>query len=273
MSILLEIILKLTVAAYVKQLLSHEEYSFSLEEVLQKASKDATAVRREINRLVAKNEIVNLRTGFYLIIPPRYSGLQKLPLQLYANKLFTYLKRKYYVGLYSAAKIHGASHQQIQRDFLIIEAPKLNAIAKANYDIQFHTTINWPKNNIVQKKSDAGVYAVSSPTLTFIDMIHHHTKIGGLNRALASLEELSEELTESDLISLLDWYNNKSSLQRAGFLLEELLGPNGFSEVIFQKIKQEPFYPILLSPNKHEKPRSIQNRWKIDVNLLLESDL
>lgn len=271
--IFLKIFLRLTVSEYTRQLLSFEEYSFSLEEVIENSSKDATAVRRELNRLIEKNEIINLRKGFYLIIPPRYSNSQKLPLQLYADKLFKYLKRKYYIGLYSAAKIHGASHQQTQRDYIIIETPKLNAIKKKNFDIQFHTTGNWPKNNIEKKKSDAGIFKVASPALTFIDLIHHHTKLGGLNRMLASLEELTEELVERDIQSLLDWYDNKSSLQRTGFLLEELLGSNTFSDMIFQKLKQQPFYPILLSPNKNEKPGSVDNRWKIDVNLKLESDL
>jgi predicted transcriptional regulator of viral defense system len=263
----------LTVLQYTRQLLSFEEYSFSLEEVTEKSSKDSTAVRRELNRLIEKKEVINLRKGFYLIIPPRYSNSQKLPVQLYAEKLFKYLNRKYYIGLYSAAKTHGASHQQTQRDYFIIEAPKLNTIKKQNFDIQFHTTSNWPKNNIEDKKSDAGVYKVASAALTFIDLIHYHTKVGGLNRMLASLEELTEEFIEQDVQSLLEWYDNKSSLQRTGFLLEELLGSNIFSEMIFLKLKQRPFYPILLSPKKNEKPGSVDNRWKIDVNLVLESDL
>lgn len=270
---MLKIFLRLTVSEYARQLLSFEEYSFSLEEVLANTSKHTTAVRRELNRLIEKKEIVNLRKGFYLILPPRYSNSKKLPLQLFVDKLFTYLNRKYYIGLHSAAKIHGASHQQMQRDYLIIEAPKLNNIKKNNFDIQFHTTGHWPKNNIEKKKSDAGIYSVASPSLTFIDLIHHHTKIGGLNRMLASLEELTEELMEKDLQALLDWYDNKSSLQRAGFLLEELIGSNPYSDMIFEKLKQQPFYPILLSPKKSEKPGSVDNRWKIDINLKLESDL
>lgn len=263
----------MTVSEYTRQLLSFEEYSFSLEEVMANSSKDATAVRRELNRLIKKEEIVNLRKGFYLIIPPRYSNSQKLPLPLYAEKLFEYLNRNYYISLYSAAKIHGASHQQTQRDYVIIEAPMLNAIQKKSFDIRFHTTVKWPKNNIEKRKSDAGMYKVASPVLTFVDLIHHHSKLGGLNRMLASLEELTEEITEQDVTSLLDWYEHKSSMQRTGFLLEELLGSNNFSDMIFHKLTKQPFYQILLSPRNNEKPGSVDNRWKIDVNLRLESDL
>ena len=271
--IFLKIFLRLTVSEYIRQLQSFEEYSFSLEEVTTNSSKAAVAVKREISRLTEKKEILSLRKGFYLIIPPRYSSSEKLPIQLYADKLFKYLDRKYYVGLFSAAKIHGASHQQSQRDYFIIEIPKLIDIKKKSFDIQFLTTGNWPKNNIEIKKSDAGEYKVSSPALTFIDLIHHHTKIGGLNRMLASLEELTEEINEADIKELTSWYSHKSSLQRAGFLLEELIGENTFADIIYEELKQQPYYPVLLSPKKNQKPGSANNRWKIDVNLKLESDL
>ncbi|WP_323755338.1 type IV toxin-antitoxin system AbiEi family antitoxin [Roseivirga sp.] len=252
---------------------SHEEYSFSLEEIGSKTIGTETSLKFELRRLVEKNEILNLRKGFYLIIPPRYSSSEKLPIQLYAEKLFKYLNRKYYVGLYAAAKIHGASHQQSQRDYLIIETPKLNTIKKKSFDIQFLTTGTWPSSNIEMKKSDAGEYKISSPTLTFIDLIHHHTKIGGLNRMLASLEELTEEMNEVDLKGLISWYTHKSTLQRTGFLLEELMGENVLADIIYEKLKEQPYFPVLLSPKKTQKPGAVDNKWKIDVNIKLESDL
>jgi predicted transcriptional regulator of viral defense system len=244
-----------------------------MDEVIKSASKDSVAVKREISRLAEKKDILNLRKGFYLIIPPRYSSSEKLPIQLYAEKLFKYLERKYYVGLYAAAKIHGASHQQSQRDYLIIETPKLNTIKKKSFDIQFFTAGAWPKSNIEIKKSDAGEYQISSPALTFIDLIHHHTKIGGLNRMLASLEELTEEMHEIDMKELTSWYPHKSTLQRAGFLLEELIGENTLTDIIHEKLKQQPYFPVLLSPKKTQKPGAVDNKWKVDVNIKLESDL
>lgn len=45
---------------------------------------------------------------------------------------------------------------------------------------------------------------------------------------LAIIEELFEELIESDLLNLLSWYPNKSTLQRFGFLLEVL----GMEEIV-----------------------------------------
>jgi len=258
---------------YINYLSSVEEYSFSLEEIAQNTSGVGTSLKFELRRLAEKGQIFNLRKGFYLIIPPRYSSVEKLPVQLYAEKLFKFLNRKYYIGLHTAAKLYGASHQQVQKDYFLIEAPKLNSIKKKSYDIQFFTTKDWPANNVLSKKSDAGIYKVSSPALTFIDLIHHHRKIGGLNRILASLEELSEEIHEDEVLELISWYNNKSTLQRAGFLMEELSVDRVLTDIMYDKLEQQEYYPVLLSPMKDQKPGRSNNRWKIVVNKKLESDL
>lgn len=263
----------MTVANYIKQLLSYEEYSFSSDELIANIDKSETSIRSEVSRLIAKKEILNLRKGFYLIITPRYSSAQKLPIQLYCEKLFKYLGRNYYIALFSAAKFHGASHQQVHRDYIITQKPKFNDISRRAIDLRFFTTSNWSDKNILNKKSDAGQFKVSSPALTIVDLIHHQTKLGGINRMLAVIEELSEELSEPDLVELLNWYPNKSTLQRFGFLLEELGINEDYQELIFMSLKATNFFPVLLSPKSVEKPGAVNNRWKVAINIKLEGDL
>lgn len=257
---------------YIKYLLSIENYSFSLNEIAKNTAGSSNSLKFELLRLSQKGEIVNLRKGFYLIITPRYSSAKRLPLQLYCEKLFNHLNRNYYIALFSAAKFHGASHQQAQRDYLLTEKPKFNDILKKSIDIRFFTTTNWSDKNIQQKRSDAGIFKISSPALTIVDLIHHQTKLGGINRILAIFEELTEELTESDLSELLSWYPNKSTLQRFGFLLEAL-DIEKFQEMIYSELKLKKIFPVLLSPKSKEKPGAVNNRWKVDVNVKLESDL
>lgn len=258
---------------YIKYLLSIENYSFSLDEVAQATTGSSNSLKFELLRLSDKGEIVNLRKGFYLIITPRYSSAKKLPIQLYCEKLFNYLNRNYYVGLFSAAKFHGSSHQQIHRDYLITEKPKFNDISKNTLDVRFFTASLWSEKNIQQRKSDAGIFRISSPALTIVDLIHHQTKLGGINRMLATIEELTEELIETDVSELLNWYPNKSTLQRFGFLLEELDVKKEFQEMIYADLKVKKIYPVLLSPKSKEKPGAVDNKWKVDVNVKLESDL
>ncbi len=110
----------MTVKNYINKLQSYEEYSFSIEEIMltivnlssdnnsntsEFYKRKLSQVKKELTRLVTKKQIVNLRKGYYLIIPPRYSQQGgRLPIQLYVEKLFNkYLKRDYYLGYFTAA--------------------------------------------------------------------------------------------------------------------------------------------------------------------------
>jgi len=263
----------LDVSNYIKQLQSFEEYSFSWDEIVTACNKTDTALKSKLSRLVAKKEIINLRKGFYLIIPPRYSKQEQLPVQLFADKLFNYLDTNYYLGFYSAAKFHGAGHQQVQREYIMTDK-SFPHIKKSSLDIHFFITSKWPTKNILEKKSDAGIFKISSPALTAVDLIHHQTKLGGINRMLAILEELSEEITVQDIKDLISWYSNKSTLQRFGFLLESTLQvESNLYTPIMEYLIASKCYPVLLSPKSKEKPGAVHNDWKVDVNIKLESDL
>lgn len=240
---------------------------------MSQCGKGKVALTRELSRLEAKHQVINLRKGFYVIIPPRYAKQERLPVQLYIHKLFQYLNRPYYLAFYSAAKFHGAGHQQIQQDYVVTVNPPLRNIQKKGMDIRFFTTANWPVHNISVKKSDAGYFNISSPALTVADLIHYQGKLGGLNRQLPILEELAEEITQADLNNLLTWYPHKSTLQRMGYLLEMMRVAEDLVNPIKQYLEKTSIYPVLLKPKKDQNPGAVDNPWKVDVNLELEKDL
>lgn len=263
----------MTVAEYIKKLLAVEEYAFSMDELLQETDKGKTAILRELARLIEKKEVFNLRQNFYVIFTPRYSNFGKLPINLYIHKLFGYIGRSYYLGFYSAAKVYGASHQQIQRDYVMTQAPKPLNIKKPPFDIRFLTTSTWPIKNISIEKSDAGAYLISSPSLTLADLVHYQNKLGGLNRMLSTIEELLEAVDPNDFHELLSWYDHKATLQRLGFLISEIDTKNILCEQIFEDLAKQKIHPVLLQPNSNQRPGAVDNKWKVDVNIKLESDL
>ena len=261
------------VADFTRELQSYEEYSFSTMELHRKVSAPESSVKKELARLVADNQIINLRKGFYLILPPSYQHYKRLPLELYIDKLFRSLDKPYYVGHYSAAALYGASHQQIQQDYIITEPPALRDVEKGNIKLRFFNSTVWPMGNILDRKSNTGYFKVSSPSLTFADLLENQNNLGSINRMLAILEELSESITDQDLTELLAWYQNKSTLQRMGFLLEQLEWNREYADKIFKKLTEGKIFPTLLTPEHGVKAGSAGNRWKIDQNVELESDL
>lgn len=262
-----------SVAEFVGKCLSYEQYAFSWDELKLEVPKSDVALRHELVRLSRKKEVITLRRGFYLILPPRYKAFGKLPLELYSEKLFKYLEKPYYIAFFSAAAFHGAAHQQVQQSYLMTKIPNLRDIKKGNIYLNISATSKWPNKNIQQRKSDAGIFNISSPALTAIDLIHYQSKMGGLNRILAVLEELADSMTTEDVQDLLQWYPHTSSIQRLGFLLEKLAEENTLTLPLKAYLKGRNYFPILLSPDKDSKPGGANNIWKIDANVALESDL
>lgn len=262
-----------SVADFVGKCLAYEQYAFFWDELKGEVPKTDIALRHELVRLSKKKEILTLRQGFYLILPPRYKGFGKLPLELYVEKLFKFLGKPYYIAFYSAAAFHGASHQQVQQSYLMTKIPNFRDIKKGNIYLRISATSKWPVKNIRQRQSDAGIFSISSPALTAIDLIHYQSKMGGLNRILAVLEELIESVTQEDIKDLLQWYPHISSIQRLGFLLQELQSDPILLTPLKEYFSDRNYFPVLLSPDKDKKPGSTNNTWKVDMNIELESDL
>ena len=262
-----------SVSDFVSKCLAYEQYAFSWDELKADISKTDIALRHELVRLSRKKEIITLRQGFYLILSPRYKTFARLPLELYGEKLFKFLGKPYYIAFFSAAAFHGASHQQVQQSYLMTKIPNIRDIKKGNIYLNFSATSKWPENNIMKRKSDARLFNISSPALTTIDLIHYQSKMGGINRIFTILEELVESITSEDIRDLLQWYPHVSSIQRLGFLFQELQTEQSLLDPLQEYLHDKKFFPVLLSPDKDGKPGKANNTWKVDMNIELESDL
>jgi predicted transcriptional regulator of viral defense system len=61
-----------------------------------------------------QHRLVSPAKGLYLVIPAEYRGWKTLPADWFIDALMRHMGRHYYVGLLSAAEIHGAAHQAPQ---------------------------------------------------------------------------------------------------------------------------------------------------------------
>lgn len=261
------------VAEYIERMLAYEQYSFSWQELKASVPKTDTALKNELSRLVKKNQLISLRAGFYLILAPRFKKNKKLPIELYVDKLFSYLNKPYYVGFYSAALFHGAGHQQVQQDYIITQLPNIRDIKKGVIHLHVFAASKWPVKNVLKKKSNAGYFNISSPALTAIDLIHYQSKLGGLNRMLPNLEELAEAIKPNDLQDLLTWYPHVSTIQRLGYLLDKIQVDVQLRDLLSTYLETHRHFPVLLSTDTRKKAGKASNRWKVDVNLILENNL
>lgn len=184
---------------YIDNVRSVGRYSFTLEELQNEFNISYRALKQNLYRLKSKNEIAQVRQGFYVIIPPEYSNQGMLPPYLFIDDLMESLNKPYYVALLSAAALHGAAHQQPMEYFVIVRTPAPRSIHNKKLKISFFSKSSWEQGDIVKKTTNAGYMNVSSPELTALDLLNYTHKIG-LNRATTVLQELAQIMKVSALV-------------------------------------------------------------------------
>jgi predicted transcriptional regulator of viral defense system len=252
---------------YLIEVQSKGRYSLTLSELKAKFNISEKAILQKIFRLKRKNQLAQVRKEFYVIIPPQYSRRGMIPPTLFVNDMMEFLNREYYVGLFSAAALHGAGHQQPMEFQLMTQKPALRNIHTQKLVLSFFTKSEWKQNQILEKKTDAGYLKVSSPELTAFDLVQYHARIGGMNRILPILEDLLENIKPS-ILSKTAKTQKIPNIQRLGFLLDSIGSEslaNPLSSLLNINLKEVP-----LSLAHKRKTSLINEKWKIIENAELD---
>ena len=100
--------------SFIDEQRANGKYSFTTENLHNQLDVSENALKKSLQRLKRQGDIVMIRRGFYVIVPPEYKAKGIIPTGLYINDLMKFLNRDYYVGLLNAAAYYGAAHQQPQ---------------------------------------------------------------------------------------------------------------------------------------------------------------
>lgn len=264
--------IKFYLQQYIHSLQSVGKYDFTYDDVSKKFEKSDNTLRASLNRLIQKKQIYNVRKGFYVVIPPEYANMGMLPVEYFIDSLMRYLKRDYYVGLLSAAMFHGAAHQQPQVFNVIIKTPALRPVKKGKANILFSKRNSFPVNGIQQKKTETGYFNISSPELTFLDLIYFEHYVGGLNKIATILTELTEDINVTDFRNVLMNEFPNPVLQRAGYIAEYVLKSDKIALAIERMLEKRITRNVLLKSSGN-KAGMTDNKWKVIVNTEIEKDL
>ena len=258
---------------FTDQLRSQGRYTFTLSEVISHFEASENAIKTGLKRLGKKGRVRSVHKGFYIIIPPEYSAHGVLPADHFIDDLMHYLAKPYYVGLLSAAALHGAAHQQPQESYVITVKPVQRPLLAGGVKINFMIKSKIPSAGLIGKKTLAGYMKVSSPELTAIDLLLYVNRIGGMNRVATVLQELCEVIDPERFREIIDDNVPIAVLQRLGYLMEYELDFRPLADVLFEIIKSDIKRHNVLHPAKKGTSTKSKNRWKINVNTQIETDL
>lgn len=260
--------------SWVEKQQSWGKYVFSLVQVRSDfLDLSESAVKRALDRLSNKGRILSVYKGFYLIVPPEYTSRGVLPPLLFIDNLMQFVGKPYYVGLLSAAALHGAAHQQPQ-EFFVITDIRQTTTQKKGLKINYITKKNISGSFLEKRKTEFGYVNVSNPELTAADLVYYNNRIGGVNRAASVLNELAEVMKPERITQELINTFTIPTIQRLGYLLDVVLEQKTLADKLYaesRKLKKAFFrQPLKAGLEKTGFPTN--NRWKIIINTDIEID-
>lgn len=231
-------------------------------------------IKNELFRLSSQKIIVSVYRGFYVIIPPQYAAKGVVPPLYYIDQLMTFLNKPYYISMLSAAELLGAAHQRPQKFSVMTILPKSSVSASKNNLLTWSYRGKIPADFLLTKNSETGIIRYSNADLTAIDLVQYEQYVGGLSRVATVLEELSEQVNFHAAAKELFGYTSLATIQRLGFILEEVLQEKDIAEVLHEElltyVKRFRYVPL---STRHTDNGSMKNsRWKININLNIETD-
>lgn len=260
-----------SVKNFVDTLQATGRYSFDKKETYEQLGISPDAIQTGLKRLVRKKRIASPRRGFYVMVPLEYRNSGIIPIPWFIHQLMAFMGRPYYVGLLSAAALHGAAHQQPQV-FHVVSSEQIRNIDTHGIRIHFFSKeIMQPEFGIIKIKTETGYMNVSNPEMTAIDLVRHAPKVGGLNFISTVLLELSEKMKSSELLNVAKVEKSPVYLQRLGYILDHL-GKGRLTAKLNQWLLKKECVQIPLLPGVSTRNAYLNTKWNLLINKKIEVD-
>jgi predicted transcriptional regulator of viral defense system len=255
---------------YIRQRQARGACVFSKKEALIALGISENAFRKSVMRLSAKGMVAYIKKGLYMIIPNEYYYSKAIPCEWYINQLMAHLKRPYYVGLLSAAALHGSAHQAPQL-FQVVTDEHIRPLLSPRLRIKFYYSKNINLTPTQKVKTPAGYISVSTPEGTAFDLIRYLHQSGHINHVATVLSELAEVINGAELAEIAKRFS-LHYCQRLGYLLD-FAGFSSLTEKLYCHIKSYSLHYVPLRPDWPYHDVDKDPKWHILINEVIDLDI
>src|SRR2546426_2353709 len=230
-------------------------YTFTLAEAQDVlGAEDPGAVYTGISRLRKRHELFSPAHGLYVAVPPEYRNLGVVPADWFIDAMMNHLGRPYYVGLLTAAAMHGASHQAPQVFQVITDRSYL--VRKRDVGrtrLRFYSSKTVDQDPTTRITVPSGYVTVGTKETTVVDLVGKPRASGGLSNVATIIREIGE-LKGSDLARVAS-RRGRAIARRVGWLVEHF-GQIDEAEALRQAARLDVGEPVLLDPAKGRRGKA-----------------
>ncbi len=267
-----------SLASYIVGRLAAGRLVFSREEAQVALGIGRGAFLDAAEKLQKRDRLLNLRQGFYVIVPPQYLNFGSPPPASFIDDLMRHESRPYYVGLLKAAELQGASHQAVM-EFQVVTNRQMRdvQVGRSKIAFYFRKDMSAIASGIEERKTDTGKMKISSVELTLLDLLRYPQASAGLDNILTVFSDLGSKLNPEGM-GVLSRAFDRSVVQRAGYLLD-LSGFAKHAEKLHALIQRRSQLPwVELDPSLSSDPdltpevQARDERWRVLIRRIPERD-
>jgi predicted transcriptional regulator of viral defense system len=259
-----------TLPEYVDALQQSGRYSFASTEARDACGLSPVAFKQAARRLVLQSRLASPRRGFFVIVPLEYRSMGAPPPSWYIDALMSFHGRPYYVGVLSAAALHGAAHQQPQ-EFQVVTDLALRPAVAGKHRLRFIYKKRIAQTQTVRLKTETGSMIVSSPEATAVDMVLYPQAAGGIGNIVTVFSELAERVDPDRLVQTVAIESGVAAAQRVGLLLDRAGAGDKTGPLAIWVADRQP-RAIPLRADLEAKGAPKDERWRLLVNEKIEVD-
>lgn len=260
----------MSASEFITNMAARGRYHFTTREVAQATGSSSTAARAALRRLKQKGAIATPLRGFHVIVSPEYRRIGCLPADQFIPQLMEHLGLAYYAALLSAARYHGAAHQQPQV-FQVMVRKNRPPIDCGDVRVAFSARRNIDEIPTLPFNTPRGHIHVSGPEATAFDLVGYSASAGGLDNVATVLAELSEEI-DTGRLAVVAALSPTPWSQRLGYLLA-LVGAVEHADALAHYVARSADGTVPLDSGRDISAAPRDARWKLKVNLKVEPDL
>ncbi|MGC1522308.1 MAG: type IV toxin-antitoxin system AbiEi family antitoxin [Steroidobacteraceae bacterium] len=254
------------VARFLDDLQARGDLVVSVDEAAKQNLLTRIAAQRQLERLAPRATRLPGRPSAFLIVPPEHRLRGAPPVTAWLHEYFRAQGDPYYVGLLSAAALHGSSNQAVQVTQVLLRRPR-RPITVGKIHLDFYVKSRLELTPLTEIPGLPAPLAVSSPEATALDLIAFSHRLGGIERAIDVIKGLKGAMTATGMRSAIRAGVPVTVLQRIGYVFE-MLRFDSLADVV-QRTLPKRFPPARLQAHGQSAEGPAREPWAIVDNIQL----
>ena len=208
--------------AFVDKCVAYGRHGLSLAEVVRETGLSERSAKDQMRRLGRKTMRVARWQPFFLIkASAGDAAAGGPPYDRWLDDYFAWLGHPYYVGLQSAAAIHGSQPQALQTTQILTDAPRREARV-GRQRLRFFVKSSCAASLMQEAPRAFAPMKVSTPETTVFDLVRYAPRIGGIARVAETISPMLHLLQPPRIKSVLKMEDEVSTTQRLGFIFDKI---------------------------------------------------